>query len=230
MNIQILQLIDGARASRGLTVIIDVFRAFSVEAYLFAQGADKIIPVGDADLAYRLKRDNPSFLLAGERHGKILDGFDMGNSPSQNRSINVMGKTVIHTTSAGTQGIANAVYADEILGCSLVNAHATAEYIRKSGAEEVSLVCMGYEALRPIEEDTLCARYIESLLENKPMDLKKEIESLKYTSGAKFFDPAQNDVFPMEDFAMCTNADRFDFVLKLVKPENGLPYITRYKV
>lgn len=230
MNIQILQLIDGAKAARGFTVIIDVFRAFSVEAYLFAQGADKIIPVGDADLAYRLKQENPQFVLAGERYGKILDGFDMGNSPSQNALINVKGKTVIHTTSAGTQGIANAIYADEILGCSLVNARATAEYIRRSGATDVSLVCMGYAALRPIEEDTLCAHYIKSLLENEPMDLEKEIESLKYTSGAKFFDPAQNDVFPMEDFAMCTDADCFDFVLKLVKPQDGMPYMTRHKV
>lgn len=77
MNIQILQLIDGAKAARGLTVIIDVFRAFSVEAYLFAQGAEKIIPVGDVALAYRLKQENPQFVLAGERHGKILQNFDM---------------------------------------------------------------------------------------------------------------------------------------------------------
>lgn len=94
MNIQILQLIEGAKAARGLTVIIDVFRAFSVEAYLFAQGAERIIPVGDAELAYRLKKENPQFILAGERHGKILDGFDMGNSPSQNILIDVNGKTV----------------------------------------------------------------------------------------------------------------------------------------
>ena len=230
MNTQILQLIDGAKAARGLTVIIDVFRAFSVEAYLFAQGADKIIPVGDTDLACRLKRENPSFLLAGERHGKILEGFDMGNSPSQNRSINVNGKTVVHTTSAGTQGIANAIHADEILGGSFVNARATAEYIRKSGAEKVSLVCMGLEALAPTEEDTLCARYIKSMLESKPLDLPSEIEQLKYTSGAKFFDPKQKDVFPKGDFAMCTDANRFDFVLKLVKPQEGMPYMTRQSV
>lgn len=230
MNTQILQLIDGAKAARGLTVIIDVFRAFSVEAYLFAQGADKIIPVGDADLACRLKRENPSFLLAGERHGKILEGFDMGNSPSQNRSINVNGKTVVHTTSAGTQGIANAIHADEILGGSFVNARATAEYILNSGAYEVSLVCMGLEAIAPTEEDTLCARYIKGLLENKPIDLPSEIEKLKYTSGAKFFDPAQREVFPQEDFSMCTDVDRFDFVLKLAKPESGIPYMTRQSV
>ena len=230
MNIQILQLIDGARAARGMTVIIDVFRAFSVEIYLFAQGVDKIIPVGYADLAYCLKQENPQFILAGERHGRILEGFDMGNSPSENRSINVTGRTVVHTTSAGTQGIANAIYADEILGAGLVNARATAEYIRRSGAEDVSLVCMGYEALAPTEEDTLCARYIKSLLENKPLDLPSEIEQLKYTSGAKFFDSKQNDVFPRDDFAMCTDLDRFDFVLKLVKPELGIPYMTRQSV
>ena len=230
MDIRILQLIDGARAARGLTVVIDVFRAFSLEAYLLAGGAEKILPVGDAALAYRLKAEHPEFLLAGERHGRILPGFDFGNSPSEASALDVKGKTVVHTTSAGTQGIANAIYADEILGCSLVNARVTAEYIRKSGAEKVSLVCMGLEALAPTEEDTLCARYIKNLLENKPLDLPLEIEQLKYTSGAKFFDPKQNDVFPKGDFAMCTDADRFDFVLKLVKPQEGMPYMTRQSV
>ena len=67
MNIQIFQLIEGAKAARGLTVIIDVFRAFSLEAYLLANGADRIIPVGSTELAYQLKKDNPQFVLAGER-------------------------------------------------------------------------------------------------------------------------------------------------------------------
>ena len=57
-----------------------------------------------------------------------------------------------------------------------------------------------------------------------------EIEQLKYTSGAKFFDPKQQDVFPKGDFAMCTDVDRFDFVLKLAKPESGIPYMTRQSV
>ncbi len=230
MDVQILHLIEGARAARGITVIIDVFRAFSVEAYLFERGAEKIIPVGDKELAYRLKKENPQFLLAGERHGKILPDFDMGNSPSQLLSMDVKGKTVVHTTSAGTQGIDNAIYADEILGGSLLNAKATAEYIRKSGAKEVSLVCMGLEAVAPSDEDTLCARYIKGLLENSPIDINVEIEKLRHTSGAKFFDPAQSEVFPIEDFSLCTQADRFDFVLKLIKPKQGIPFVTKEKV
>ncbi|MBE6552066.1 MAG: 2-phosphosulfolactate phosphatase [Ruminococcaceae bacterium] len=230
MNINILHLIEGAKKARGLTVVIDVFRAFSVEAYLLAKGAERIIPIGDAELAYSMKHDDPRLVLAGERGGKIMPGFDTGNSPSQLANIDVKGKTVIHTTSAGTQGIVNAVYADEILGGSLVNAKATAEYIRKSGAETVSLVCMGLEGATQSDEDTLCALYIKSLLENSPFDPERETAKLQYTSGAKFFDPEKNDVFPRDDFYMCTDIDIFDFVLKLERPDKGIPYIRSCRV
>ena len=54
-----LHLVDGARQATGLTVIIDVFRAFSTACYTVFQGASRIIPVGDLDLAYELKKKNP---------------------------------------------------------------------------------------------------------------------------------------------------------------------------
>ncbi len=217
MNIEILHLIEGAKQAKGITVIIDVFRAFSVEAYFFSRGVEKIIPVGDSEIAYRLKEENPDMILAGERGGKMMSGFDVGNSPSQLLKLETQGKTVIHTTSAGTQGIANAKGACEILGGSLLNAKATAEYIRKSGIEDVSLVCMGLEAKAPTEEDTLCAEYIKSILEGKTIDTDSEIEKLRYTSGAKFFDKNQAEVFPEKDFYMCTELDKFDFVMRLNK-------------
>ena len=224
MEVNILQLVEGAKAARGVTVVIDVFRAFSLEAYLFSEGVEKIIPIGSVDDARKLKNDNPEYILAGERHGKILEGFDTGNAPSLIHLLDLEGKTVVHTTSAGTQGIANAQNASEILGCGLVNARATAEYIRKSGAEAVSLVCMGLEALAPTEEDTLCARYIKSLLLDEQIDMKSEIESLKFTSGAKFFDKAQNDVFPERDFYMCTDLDKFSFVMRITDGDDGIRY------
>ena len=227
MNIQILHMIEGAKAAKGLTVIIDVFRAFSLEAYMMAQGAGKIIPVGDKELAYRLKEEHPEYILSGERNGKILPGFDVGNSPWELLKMDVRGKTIVHTTSAGTQGIANAENADEILGGSLVTAKALAEYIKNSGAEDVSLVCMGWNAEKETEEDTLCARYIKSLLLGTQLNMEAEIAHVKATSGAKFFDKAQNDVFPMEDFALCTEWDKFDFVLKLQKCKDGLNYMTK---
>ena len=137
MRIRILQGVEGAKAATGLTVIIDVFRAFSVEAWFFALGARTVYPIGEEALAYRLKEQDPTVILAGERHGKILPGFDTGNAPSELAALEVAGRVVVHTTSAGTQGIANATGATEILGASLVNAKATAAYIRRSGAEEI---------------------------------------------------------------------------------------------
>ena len=129
MNIKILHMIEGAKQATGVTVVIDVFRAFSVEAYLMNSNVKKIIPVGDMQIAHDYKKNNPGVILVGERHGRILPGFDFGNSPSQLEGADLTGKTVIHTTSAGTQGIANAKNADVILTGSLVNAKAVAKYI-----------------------------------------------------------------------------------------------------
>jgi 2-phosphosulfolactate phosphatase len=228
MDIRILQLIEGAKMAEGITVVIDVFRAFSLESYMMAQGAKTVIPVGDAELAYRLKRENPDMILAGERDGKIMPGFDLGNSPTDlQNGIDVTGKTVIHTTSAGTQGIANAVNASKILCGALVNARATAEYIRSLNPEKVSLVCMGLAAKEPTEEDTLCAEYIKSILLGSTIDLEAGIENLKVTSVAKFFDKTQNDVFPEMDFHYCTQVDKFDFALEVETDAQGLSRVVK---
>ena len=221
MNVQILQLIDGAKKATGVAVVIDVFRAITVESFLYSNGAEKIIPVGDINKAYEHKAKQPEVVLIGERGGKICEGFDFGNSPSQIKNYDFGGKTVIHTTSAGTQGVANAKNADVILCACLCNAKATAEYIKELNPQTVSLVCMGLAGIEPTDEDTLCAEYIKSLLECKPISLEDKIQNLKQTSGAKFFDPAQTDVFPTEDFYLSTKADIFPFALR-IETENGI--------
>lgn len=227
MEIKILHMIEGAKQAEGLAVIIDVFRAFSFACYAMNNGAETILPVGNQELAYQLKKENPEYILAGERHGRILEGFDYGNSPSQIEHVDFTGKTIIHTTSAGTQGIDNAKNASQIVTGSLVNAKAIAAYIRKHNFQTVSLICMGWEALRPTEEDTLCAEYIKAMLEGKELDLEKGIAHLKVTSGAKFFDKAQQDVFPERDFFLCTQANLFDFVLEVEKNRDGLNRIRK---
>lgn len=230
MNIKILHMIEGAKEATGIVVIIDVFRAFTVEAYLMNNGAEKLIPVGDVELAYRYQEKNPDCILLGERHGKKLPGFDYGNSPSQIENVDFSKKTVLHTTSAGTQGIIHATKAKEILTGSLVNAKAIAQYIKEKKENDVSLVCMGLEAKSQTEEDNLCAYYIKSLLEGNPMDYQKEIEKLKETSGSKFFDPTQQDAFPEKDFYLSTEVDKFPFVLKVEKDSVGMFSIKKINV
>jgi 2-phosphosulfolactate phosphatase len=232
MNVQILRLIGGAKEAKGLTVIIDVFRAFTVEAYLARNNAKRIIPVGDIETAFAYRKQDPACILCGERGGKIIDGFDYGNSPSQVENVDFTGKTVIHTTSAGTQGIANAANADEIIAGSLVAAKAIADYIRYKNPEHVSLVCMGLSGTTETDEDNLAADYIKSLLEGEPLaDLEERVYNLRFTDGAKFFDPAQQHVFPQRDYELSTQVNAIPFVLRMKQDEAGGPsYMERINI
>ena len=231
MNIQVLQLLEGARAATGLAVIIDVFRAFTVETYLMERNARRIHPVGDVKTAFDYRAAHPKdTVLCGERNGIMIEGFDFGNSPSQLEAVDLTGKTVIHTTSAGTQGIAGAVNAREIITGSLVNAAAIAEYIRRQNPDTVSLVCMGLHGQKETDEDTLCAEYIKSLLEGHPLeDIQERIANLACTSGAKFFDPNRPE-FPERDFHLSTRLNSCNFVLRLKNNPEGLPYMERIDV
>ena len=78
----------------------------------------------------------------------------------------------------------------------------------------------------PTEEDELCARYIKSILEGSPIELADEIENLKVTSGAKFFDP-DDPIFPEEDFWLSVEADKFDFVLHVEEGADGLMHTVK---
>ncbi len=229
MNIRIIHSAENAHETTGLTVVIDVFRAFSVEAYMIYQNAQKIIPVGDKDIAYAFKKENKDTVLIGERNGVKLPDFDYGNSPSQIEGIDFSGKTIVHTTSAGTQGLVKSINADEIITGSLVNAKAIVEYITKNKYEEISLLCTN--RLKDYEdEDTLCAEYIKALLERREINLKEKIEKLKETGGAKFFDKKMNDVFPQKDFELCTMANRFNFVLKYIRHNEQYGEILRIDI
>ena len=229
MKVEILQLLEGAQKAGGLTVIIDVFRAFSTACYAVGNGVQKIFPVGDIEIAYQLKRENPDFILVGERYERKPEGFDFGNSPSQLLNSDLKGKTMVHTTSSGTQGIANATGADEILTGSFVNAQAIINYIRKKNPEKVSLVCMGYSCLYPTDEDTLLAVYIKNELEGKPSDFQAMVEQIRKGDGARFFAPEKQEWAPAEDFDLCLSLNRFNFVLK-VEQENGLNYLSKIDV
>ena len=223
MKIRILHLIEGARQAEGLAVVIDVFRAFSLECWLCAMGAEEIRPVGAIEEALAWREKDPGCVLIGERHGRKLDGFDFGNSPSTVDPEAVRGKRIIHTTSAGTQGVTNAVHAEEILTGSFLNAKAIAEYIRQRNPENVSLVCMGKEGLAPAEEDELCALYLESLLTGEGMpDIDRRLQGLRTGGGRHFFDPDNQEVFPQADFGMCVDRDRFGFVIRIEKDGDGL--------
>ena len=221
MKIEIVEFTEGAEMAEGLAVIIDVFRAFSVECYAFDSGATQIIATSGADEAFRLKKVCNNPVLIGERNEKKIPGFDYGNSPTEILKGKLQGKTVIHTTTAGTRGLIKSVKADTVITGSFVNAGAVVRYIRFLNPDKVSLVAMGYRAEISAEEDILCAELISDRLNDRIRVTDKEISALQYTSGRRFFDKSNMDFSPPTDFFLCTMTDRFNFVLKAVRRHDG---------
>lgn len=220
MQIEVMDFVEGARQARGVTVVIDVFRAFSVACYAYARGAKRVIPVAELEAALALKREHPEYLTIGERGGRKVDGFDFGNSPTEISEVDVRGRTIVHTTSAGTQGLTNASRSDVVLTGSLVNAAAICAYIQSLKPARVSIVRMGKEAKERSAEDDLCAEVLRGRLSGEGFDVSTVRERLRDSPAAqKFFDPAATWA-PEGDFDLCTDVDRFGFVLRL---SNGGP-------
>jgi len=221
MKIKILEFIDGARKAKGITVIIDVFRAFSVACYTFDSGAARLIVTAEVENAFALKKYYRNSVLVGERNERKIEGFDLGNSPTEIIKADLMGKTVIQTTTAGTNGLLNAVNADLVITGSIINAGAVIDYIKARNPSVVTIVAMGYRATISAEEDLLCAEMIRSGIMGENRNFDKKISDLRHSSGKRFFDPRNLDYSPPTDFFLCTMADRFDFVLKAEKRLDG---------
>ena len=228
MEITIKEFIKGAQEAQGLTVIIDVFRAFSTACYAFDNGINRLLDVATPEEAFALRNKlKAEVIIAGEQDEKKPAGFDYGNSPTEMLTGSLAGKTMIHCTTAGTRGIISASGATEILGAGLVNAGAVASYISMIRPEKVTLVAMGYRATETAEEDMLCARYIKDLLQGRETDISKETEALRKGAGSRFFNPANLDFSPPTDFFLCTDLNRFNFVLRAVITAGGYAEILR---
>jgi 2-phosphosulfolactate phosphatase len=221
MKVKIAEFVEGARNARGVAVIIDVFRAFTVACYAIDAGAVKIIATADITEAFKLKKKYKNSVLVGERDEKKIDGFDFGNSPTEIIKENLTGKTVIHTTTAGTQGLVNATNADLVITGSLVNAGAVIRYIKSVEPTHVSLVAMGYRAFLSAGEDLLCAEIIAKGLKNESFPSETRIAELQISSGKRFFNPSNIDFSPPTDFFLCTMINKFNFVLKAIRRIDG---------
>lgn len=226
MKIIIESLIEGSKRAKGVVVIIDVLRAFTTDAYIANNGAKQIIPVGIVADAFKMKRDHPEYILIGERNGIKIEGFDYGNSPAEVSKIDFTNKTVIQTTSAGTQGVVNAKDAEKIILGNFVCLEAIVNYIKKINPPIVTVVAMGEKGIEKTDEDELCARAIRDLLLGNTTDFTKIKNLLKNSeSASKFFDLSKSE-FNEEDFHLAMDFSKFDFILKVHKENNSL-FVTK---
>ena len=113
------------------------------------------MPVTEITLAWELKEKHPEFLLGGERNSEKIDGFDFGNSPLEYNKSKVVKKTIILTTSNGTNALKKAEKADNVFVASFANCNAIARKLDDFHSN-IAIVCAGTLGT-PSLEDTLAA-------------------------------------------------------------------------
>ena len=204
MRVNYGYLLAGAKAARGMAVIIDVFRAFTCTPLMFALGLKKSILVSHPHEALALKNRDKDLILVGEVGGLPIEGFDLGNSPSeilQRGTSYFKGKTAVQRTSAGVQGALAALdVADEVMVASYNIARATSQYIYAKQPVQVSLVAMGWDLKERAPEDDWCARYIAHLL--GAGDYNHLGMLMHQTNGNRYL-PGWNYKTPVNKFWMC---------------------------
>ena len=188
MNIQVVptaQQAQGIDFNGKITVVIDVLRATSVITTALDNGAREVIPVKTVDEAQSLydKCDAANTLRGGERNALKIEGFDLGNSPLEYKKKTVEGKTLILTTTNGTNAINNVKGAEEVVLACFRNAAAVASVIARRNDEaiqkdsglsglprfarnDVIIVCAGTEGRFSLA-DGLCAGMLIELLKQK---------------------------------------------------------------
>jgi 2-phosphosulfolactate phosphatase len=209
---------EGAREAEGLTVVIDVFRAFSCAPLFFHFGAKRVILEADPERAFDIKQDMRGSILVGEINEVPMEGAELGNSPSHiilKEEGYFRGKTVVHRTTAGVTGVAAACEkASEVILGSFVLAAAAARYIKERRPDQVTLVAMGDRAKKKAPEDEACADYMEHLLTGKAYDPVGVFKEVVYQQTAQKFITGSKEYLPREDPIFCLQRDLFDFVLK----------------
>jgi 2-phosphosulfolactate phosphatase len=204
--------LHGAKTALGIIVIIDVFRASNTILMLLERGASSVIPVLTVEEAFSLKKSYPDYVLAGERKGIKVAGFDMDNSPSQVSRMNLQGKHVILTTSGCTRAIWHAKRAERIVVGSFGNADALVKMLRELNPLLITWLAVGTEAVSRATEDELCALYLKGMLERASPDFNSIKDKILTGEGADRL----RRLGQKNDFSYCLTANIFKFVPRLM--------------
>lgn len=176
-------------------VVIDVLRATSVITTALENGAREVIPVKTIEEAQNLyaQCDTAKTLRGGERNALKIEGFDLSNSPLEYKKKVVEGKTLILTTTNGTNAINNIIGADEVVLACFRNGAAVVEHIvglSHRGSRDIAIVCAGTESHFSLD-DGLCAGMIIELLKQQT---EVETDDLGLLLN-RFFNESKDNLF-----------------------------------
>ena len=194
-------------------IVIDAFRATSSIVTAFAHHCSKLIPVTTVEEALALKETQfPEALLTGERHGRLIPGFNLGNSPFEYRDV--AGKTIIMSTTNGTVALQKASSCETVYAAAFINSAAVCRTVESVG-KDVVIICAGSEGRFSVE-DTLCAGLIADRLSSIAVLADRALAAQAMYQG--FSNDLVNRVAVSSHAKYLTNigfADDIDYCLQL---------------
>jgi 2-phosphosulfolactate phosphatase len=201
-----------------LVVIVDILRATSCMTTGIACGVGSITPFESQDDCFAKKAEG--YIVAGERGGKKIDGFDIGNSPFSYMEPQYKGADIAVTTTNGTRAIASASDADQIIIGSFLNLSAVVSYI-KNQEKDVIVYCAGWKGRVSLEDTLFAGALCNQLDDFEPADdgvtiavtqfLSSENDLLKTVSTSGHA-KRLSKFNVIKDIAFCLEMDVYDVV------------------
>jgi len=165
------QLYDITADNSTVVVVVDILRATSAICTAIEHGAKKIIPVCTVEEAKKYL--DGDYLVAAERNGEIVDGFEHGNSPYSFMGKQVKGRTIVLTTTNGTLAINKASNAFKVLIGSFINLTALTKWLAKDD-HNIVFLCAGWKGRFNLEDSLFAGAVINLLAEYRDFDIMED--------------------------------------------------------
>ena len=160
-------LAPGDAAGRTV-VVVDILRFTTTACAALAAGARAVVPAASTEEALQLARTlgPEDVLLGGERGGRRIDGFPLGNSPLEMTPAAVGGKLLVMTTTNGTQALLAVQAAQTVLLGSAANFSVLGARLRTLFAErgELLILCSGRDGYFALDDAYCAGRLVEATL------------------------------------------------------------------
>lgn len=200
-------------------VVVDILRATSCMTTAFAHGIAAIKPFAKLEDCMAMKASG--YYTAGERDGKKVEGFDLGNSPFEYMEDYLKGQRIAFTTTNGTQAIARSEGAREIVIGSFLNLSAVANHLLSTD-NNVLVVCAGWKGKVNMEDTLFAGALVETLKDHVAPDCDAPVmaqhlynqakgdlvDALKDASHVKRL--ARLNIY--KDIQFCMTADQYNIV------------------
>jgi 2-phosphosulfolactate phosphatase len=218
MEIHIIQGSKTPLEAGGIHIVIDVIRAFTVAHIAIAQGAHQIRLVDTIAAAFALKGQSPEYILAGERDGLPVPGFDLPNSPYKFSQLNLKGKTLILKTTYGTEAALHALHGAQVFVAGFINAKITALYVKQLEANNQKKIITIIASHPTSDEDLACAQYIQGLITGHNQITVEEVtRRIQMSECAKKFQDRSQTAFDPRDLEICAKESDSAVVLRVAK-------------